>query len=65
MEDDAFLAAQGILNKDMEKLKDDAKENKCSVFINSVIMNLKNIKNNLNNFIQFYDNELSNVYRNC
>jgi len=32
MEDDAFLAAQGILNKEMEKIKIDAKENKCSVF---------------------------------
>jgi len=32
MKDDAFLAAQGILNKDMEKIKTDAKENKCSVF---------------------------------
>jgi tetratricopeptide (TPR) repeat protein len=32
MKDDAFLAAQGILNKDMEKIKNDAKENKCSVF---------------------------------
>ena len=32
MTDDAFLAAQGILNKDMEKIKNEAKENKCSVF---------------------------------
>jgi len=32
MEDDAFLAAQGILNKKMEKIKMDAKANKCSVF---------------------------------
>ena len=32
MSDYAFLAAQGILNKDMEKIKNDAKENKCSVF---------------------------------
>ncbi len=32
MEDDAFLAAQGILNKQMEKIKTDAKANKCSVF---------------------------------
>jgi len=32
MKDDAFLAAQGVLNKDMEKIKNDAKENKCSVF---------------------------------
>ena len=32
MSDDAFLAAQGILNKDMEKIKNEAKENKCSVF---------------------------------
>ena len=30
--DDAFLAAQGVLNKDMEKIKNNAKENKCSVF---------------------------------
>ena len=32
MPDEAFLAAQGVLNKDMEKIKSDAKENKCSVF---------------------------------
>jgi tetratricopeptide (TPR) repeat protein len=32
MKDDSFLAAQGILNKDMEKIKNDAKNNKCSVF---------------------------------
>ena len=32
MEDEAFLAAQGVLNKNMQKIKDDAKENKCSVF---------------------------------
>ena len=32
MPDDAFLAAQGVLNKDMQKIKSDAKENKCSVF---------------------------------
>ena len=32
MEDDAFLAAQGILNKDMKKIKMAAKKNKCSVF---------------------------------
>jgi len=32
MSDEAFLAAQGVLNKDMEKIKKDAKENKCSVF---------------------------------
>ncbi len=32
MKDDAFLAAQGILKKDMQKIKTDAKENKCSVF---------------------------------
>jgi hypothetical protein len=32
MEDDAFLAAQGILNKDMEKIKMAAKKNKCSIF---------------------------------
>ena len=30
--DDAFLAAQGVLNKDLQKIKSDAKENKCSVF---------------------------------
>ena len=30
--DDAFLAAQGVLNKDIQKIKSDAKENKCSVF---------------------------------
>ena len=30
--DNAFLAAQGILNKDMEKIKMAAKENKCSLF---------------------------------
>src|SRR3989338_1414610 len=32
MEDEAFLAAQGVLVKDMEKIKIDAKKNKCSVF---------------------------------
>ena len=32
LKDDAFLAAQGVLNKDMEKIKIDAKKNKCSVF---------------------------------
>ena len=32
MKDDAFLAAQGVLNQDMEKIKIKAKENKCSVF---------------------------------
>ena len=32
MEDDAFLAAQGILNKDMAKIKNDAKENGSTVF---------------------------------
>ena len=32
MPDEAFLAAQGVLNKDMEKIKSDAKENKCSIF---------------------------------
>ncbi|MEK6865554.1 MAG: hypothetical protein AABX06_03685, partial [Thermoproteota archaeon] len=32
MEDEAFLAAQGVLVKDMEKIKTDAKKNKCSVF---------------------------------
>ena len=32
MPDEAFLAAQGVLNKDMEKIKVDAKENKCTVF---------------------------------
>ena len=32
MSDEAFLAAQGVLNKDMAKIKSDAKENKCSVF---------------------------------
>lgn len=32
MSDDAFLAAQGVLNKDMAKIKYDANENKCSVF---------------------------------
>ena len=32
LEDDAFLAAQGVLIKDMEKIKSDAKEIKCSVF---------------------------------
>ena len=30
--DEAFLAAQGVLIKDMKKIKSDAKENKCSVF---------------------------------
>ena len=30
--DEAFLAAQGVLNKDMDKIKSDAKENKCSIF---------------------------------
>jgi tetratricopeptide (TPR) repeat protein len=32
MDDDAFLAAQGVLNKDMQKIKTDAKENRFSVF---------------------------------
>ena len=32
MPDEAFLAAQGVLNKDMEKIKSDAKENKCTIF---------------------------------
>ena len=32
MSDEAFLAAQGVLNNDMAKIKSDAKENKCSVF---------------------------------
>jgi len=32
MPDEAFLAAQGVLNKDMAKIKSDAKENKCSIF---------------------------------
>ena len=32
MPDEAFLAAQGVLNKDMQKIKSDAKENKCTVF---------------------------------
>ena len=32
MSDDAFLAAQGVLNKDMEKIKNDAKENRTSIF---------------------------------
>ena len=32
MEDEAFLAAQGVLVKDMEQIKTDAKKNKCTVF---------------------------------
>jgi len=32
MDDEAFLAAQGVLNCDMEKIKLDARENKCTVF---------------------------------
>ena len=32
MPDEAFLAAQGVLNKDMQKIKSDAMENKCTVF---------------------------------
>ena len=32
LDDEAFLAAQGILVKDMEKIKTDAQKNKCSVF---------------------------------
>jgi len=32
LKDNAFLAAQGVLNKDIEKIKTDAKKNKCSVF---------------------------------
>ena len=32
MEDEAFLAAQGVLSRDMEKIKREAKENKYSVF---------------------------------
>ena len=31
-DDEAFLAAQGVLNTDMEKIKTDAKKNNCSVF---------------------------------
>jgi len=31
-EDEAFLAAQGVLLKDIKKIQADAKENKCSVF---------------------------------
>ncbi len=31
-DDEAFLAAQGVLLKDMAKIQADAKENKCSVF---------------------------------
>ena len=32
MSDEAFLAAQGVLNRDMARIKDDARENKCTVF---------------------------------
>jgi hypothetical protein len=32
LEDEAFLAAQGVLLKDMKKIKNDAKHNKCTVF---------------------------------
>jgi tetratricopeptide (TPR) repeat protein len=32
LDDEAFLAAQGVLLKDMKKIQEDAKENKCSVF---------------------------------
>jgi tetratricopeptide (TPR) repeat protein len=32
MEDEAFLAAQGVLIKDMEQIKIAAKKNKCSIF---------------------------------
>ena len=32
MPDEAFLAAQGVLNNDMTKIKSNAKKNKCSVF---------------------------------
>ena len=32
LKDEAFLAAQGVLSRDMEKIKRDAKENKYSVF---------------------------------
>ena len=32
MKDEAFLAAQGVLNENMEKIKIDATKNKCSVF---------------------------------
>ncbi len=32
LEDEAFLAAQGVLIKDMEKIKSDAKANNCTVF---------------------------------
>ena len=32
MDDEAFLAAQGVLSRDMAKIKKDAKENKYSVF---------------------------------
>ena len=32
MDDEAFLAAQGMLMQDMEKTKQDAKKNKCTVF---------------------------------
>ena len=32
MKDEAFLAAQEVLNEDMKKIKNDAIANKCSVF---------------------------------
>ena len=32
MEDEAFLAAQGVLDRDMNQIKLDAKKNKCTVF---------------------------------
>ena len=32
LNDEAFLAAQGVLLEDIEKIKQDAIKNKCSVF---------------------------------
>lgn len=31
-DDEAFLAAQGVLNEDMQRFKDEAKKNNCTVF---------------------------------
>jgi hypothetical protein len=45
--DDAFLAAQGVLNKDMEKIKNAATKNKCSVFHQFCQDEFKNSSNDI------------------
>ena len=49
MEDEAFLAAQGVLVKDMEKIKIDAKKNKCSVFHQYCQNEFEELKNKKSN----------------